>query len=154
MESSFLLNIFYNVIVYNVFFIWIVIFWLMNWPWINKDYLSIYPSVRPSIHLSIYLLPASPESMFARLTWPEGFGAFMVNRCAVLWSGRDLWVETAHSHLPCFVLWRKTTPKKQRAAKSYKMAMNWTQVTQKKQQQAQVYLSTIQFYIYAYFSTF
>ena len=78
----------------------------------------------------------------------------MVNRCAVLWCGRDLWVETAHSHLPCFALCRKTTPNKQRAAKRYKMAMNWAQVTQKKQQQAQVYVSTIYFYIYAYISTF
>ena len=24
-------------------------------------------------------------------------GAFMVNRCAVLWCGRDLWIETAHT---------------------------------------------------------
>ena len=36
--------------------------------------------------------------------------------------------ETAHSHLPCFALCRKTTPKKQRAAKPYKMAMNWAQI--------------------------
>ena len=77
----------------------------------------------------------------------------MVNRCAVLWCGRDLWVETAHSHLPCFALCRKTTPNKQRAAKRYKMAMNWAH-TQKKQQQAQVCVSTIYFYIYAYISTF
>ena len=89
-----------------------------------------------------------------RLTWPYGFGAFMVNRCAVVWCGRELWVETAHSHLPCFALRRKTTPNKQRAAKRYKMAMNWAHVTQKKQQQAQVYVSTIYFYIYAYISTF
>ena len=67
----------------------------------------------------------------------------MVNRCAVLWCGRDLWVETAQSQLPCFALCRKTTPNKQRAAKPYKMAMNWAQVTQKKQQQTQVYVSTI-----------
>ena len=78
----------------------------------------------------------------------------MVNRCAVLWCGRDLCVETAHSHLPYFALCRKTTPNKQRAAKRYKMAMNWAQVTQKKQQQGQVYVSTIYFYIYAYISTF
>ena len=78
----------------------------------------------------------------------------MVNRCAVLWYRRDLWVETAHSHVPCFALCRITTPNKQRAAKRYKMAMNWAQVTQKKQQQAQVYVSTIYFYIYAYISTF
>ena len=55
-----------------------------------------------------------------RLTWLYGFGAFMVNRCAVLWCGRDLWVETAQSHLPCFALRRKTTPNKQRAAKRIK----------------------------------
>ena len=67
----------------------------------------------------------------------------MVNRCAVLWCGRDLWVETAQSQLPCFALCRKTTPNKQRAAKPYKMAMNWAHVTQKKQQQTQVYVSTI-----------
>ena len=78
----------------------------------------------------------------------------MVSRCAVLWCGKDLCVETAYSHLPCFALSRKTTPNKQRAAKRYKMAMNWAQVTQKKQQQAQVYVSTIYFYIYAYISTF
>ena len=58
-----------------------------------------------------------------RLTWPYGFGAFMVNRCAVVWCGRDLRVETAHSHLPYFALCRKTTPNKQRAAKRYKMAL-------------------------------
>ena len=52
------------------------------------------------------------------------FGAFMVNQCTVLWCGRNLWVETAHSHLRCFALCRKTTPNKQRAAKAYKMAMN------------------------------
>ena len=66
-----------------------------------------------------------------------------VNQCAVLWCGRDLWVETAHSDLPFFALWRKTTPNKQRAAKPYKMARNWAPVTQKKQQQAQVDVSTI-----------
>ena len=77
-----------------------------------------------------------------------------VNQWAVLWCGRDLWVETAHSHLPCFALWRKTTPNKQRAAKPYKMAMNWAPVTPKKQQQAQVDVSTIYFYIHAYISTF
>ena len=69
----------------------------------------------------------------------------MVNQCTVLWCGRNLWVETAHSHLPCFALCRKTTPNKQRAAKPYKMAMNWAQVAQKKAQQAQVYVSTIFF---------
>ena len=53
----------------------------------------------------------------------------MVNQCAVLWCGRDLWVETAHNHLPCFASCRKTTPNKQRASKPYKMAMNWAQVT-------------------------
>ena len=79
---------------------------------------------------------------------------FTVNQCAVLWCGRDLGVETAHSHLPCFALWRKTTPNKQRAAKPYKMAMNWAPVTQKKQQQAQVDVSTIYFYIHAHISTF
>ena len=73
------------------------------------------------------------------------FGAFMVNQCTVLWCGRNLWVETAHSHLRCFALCGKTTPNKQRAAKPYKMAMNWVQITQKKQQQAQVYVNTIFF---------
>ena len=73
------------------------------------------------------------------------FGAFMVNQCTVLWCGRNLWVETAHSHLRCFALCGKTTPNKQRAAKPYKMAMNWAQVTQKKQQHAQVYVNTIFF---------
>ena len=68
------------------------------------------------------------------------FCAFMVKQCTVLWCGRNLWVETVHSHLPCFALCRKTTPNKQRAAKPYKMAMNWVQITQKKQQQAQVYV--------------
>ena len=58
-------------------------------------------------------------------------------------AGRDLWVETAQSHLPCFALCKKITPNKQRAAKPYKMAMNWVQVTQKKQQQTQVYVSKI-----------
>ena len=76
-----------------------------------------------------------------RLTMPLGFDGFMVNQCAVLWCGRDLCFETAHSHLPCFALCRKTTPNKQQAAKPCKMAMNWVQVTQKKQQQ--VYVSTI-----------
>ena len=55
-----------------------------------------------------------------RLTMPKGFGAFMVNQCAVLWCGRNLWVATAHSNLPCFALCRKTTPNKQRTAKPYK----------------------------------
>ena len=64
----------------------------------------------------------------------------MVNRFAVLWCGRDLWVDTAHSNLPCFALCRKTTPNKQRVAKPYKMVMNWAQVTEKKHQQTQVYL--------------
>ena len=27
-----------------------------------------------------------------RLTMPKGFGAFMMNQCAVLWCGRTLWV--------------------------------------------------------------
>ena len=69
----------------------------------------------------------------------------MVNQCTVLWCGRNLWVETAHSHLLCLALCRKTTPNKQRAAKPYKMAMNWAQVTQKKQQHAHVYVNTIFF---------
>ena len=76
-----------------------------------------------------------------RLTWPKRIWALMVNRCALPWCGRDLWVETAHSHLPCFALCRKTTPNKQRPSKPYKIAMNWAQVTQKKQQQTQVYVS-------------
>ena len=42
-----------------------------------------------------------------RLTMPKGFGAFMMNQCAVLWCGRALWVATAYSHLPCFALCRK-----------------------------------------------
>ena len=87
-----------------------------------------------------------------RLTWPKGFGAFMVNRCAVLWCGRDLWVETTHSHLPCLALCRKTTLNKQRAAKPYKMAMNWAQVTQKKQ--LTIGPSLRNFYICAYISAF
>ena len=94
------------------------------------------------------------EGRDKRLTIPQGFDGFMVNQCPVLWCGRDLWVKTAHSHLPCFALCRKTTPNKQRAAKLYKMAMNWAKVTQEKQQQAQVYVSTIYFYIHAYISTF
>ena len=32
----------------------------------------------------------------------KGFGVLTLNQCAVLWWGRDLWVETPHSHLPCF----------------------------------------------------
>ena len=80
-------------------------------------------------HIAIPMTKGRDE----RLTMPKGFGAFMVNQCAGLWWGRNLWVATAHSHLPCFALCRKTTPKKQRAAKPYKMAMNWAQVTQKKQ---------------------
>ena len=71
----------------------------------------------------------------------KGFGALMVNRCALPWCGRDLWVETAHSHLPCFALCRKTTPNKQWPSKLYKIAVNSAQVTQKKQQQVQVYVS-------------
>ena len=78
----------------------------------------------------------------------------MANQCAVHRCGRDLWVETARSHLPCFDLNTKTTPNKQRAVKPYKTAMNWAQIAQKKQQQAQVYESKIYFYIYAYISTF
>ena len=84
----------------------------------------------------------------------KGFGAFMVNQCAVLWCRSKLWVKTSHSNLPSLALCRKTTTNKKRAAKPYKMAMNWAQVTQKKQQQAQVYVSTISFYIHAYISTF
>ena len=64
----------------------------------------------------------------------------MVNRFAVLWCGRDLWVETAHSNLPCFASCRKTTPNKQRVAKPYEMVMNWAQVTEKKHQPTQVYV--------------
>ena len=40
--------------------------------------------------------------------------------------------ETAQSYLPCFALCRKTTPRKQRAAKPYKMAMNWAQIQTEK----------------------
>ena len=85
----------------------------------------------------------------------------MVNRFAVLWCGRDLWVETAHTNLPCFASCRKTTPNKQRAAKPYKMVMNWAQVTEKKHQQTQVYLvkfisilipTFLRFYNYIIFS--
>ena len=43
----------------------------------------------------------------------------MGNWCAVVWCGRDLWVEVVHSNLPCFALYRKTTPNKQRAPKPY-----------------------------------
>ena len=89
-----------------------------------------------------------------RLTMSKGFGTYMVNQCAVLWCGRDLWVETAHSHLPYFALCRKTTPNKQRAAKPYNMAMNWAQVSQTKQLQAQVRESTIYIYFHTYISTF
>ena len=78
----------------------------------------------------------------------------ITNNLNVLWCGRDLWDETAHSHLPCCALCRKTTPNKQRAAKQYKMAMNWAQITQKKQQQAQVCVIRIYFYIHAHISTF
>ena len=102
--------------------------------------------------------PSKKASQYPRLgeemrDWPC-LKDLTVNQCAVLWFGRDLWVETAHSHLPCFALWRKTTPNKQRAAKPYKMAMNWAPVTQKEQQQVQVDVSTIYFYIHAYISTF
>ena len=79
--------------------------------------------------------------------WPvlKGFGAFMVNRCAVeaLWCGRGLWVETAHSHLPSFALCRKTTANKQRAQNGIKWPWIERDYT-KRQQQAQVYVS-IQF---------
>ena len=48
----------------------------------------------------------------------------------------------------------KPTPKKQRAAQPYKMAINWLQVTQKKHQHGQVYVSKNYFYIYAHISSF
>ena len=48
---------------------------------------------------------------------------------------------------PLGMLRWKTTPYKQRAAQTYKMATNWAQVIQKKQQQTHVYVSTIYFYL-------
>ena len=75
-----------------------------------------------------------------------------------IWRCHDGWIgarffdegeicETAHSHLLCFALCRKTTPNKQRAAKQHKVAMNWAQDTQKNQEQTQVSVSTIYSYI-------
>ena len=58
-----------------------------------------------------------------RRTWPQGFGTFMANWCAVVWCGGDLWVEVAHSNLPCFALCRRTTPNKQRAPKPYNQCL-------------------------------
>ena len=77
----------------------------------------------------------------------------MANQCAVHRCGRDLWVKTAPTHLPCSDLNRKTTPNKQRAVKPYKKAMNWAQIAQKKQQQAQVYESKIYLCLYFYVLT-
>ena len=87
-----------------------------------------------------------------RLTMPKGFGAFMVNHCAVLWCGRNLRVATAHSNLPCFALCRKQHRTNKEPQNRIKM--NLAQVTENKQQQTQVHVSTIYFYIHVYISTF
>ena len=113
-----------------------------SWTHVRLPRTKHYPKNFPQKHIAI------PMTRGSRIRdWPGlknlALSSFMVNRCAVLWCGRDLWVETAQTHLPCFALSRKTTPNKQRTAKLYKMAMNWAQVTQKKQQQTQVYVSTI-----------
>ena len=78
----------------------------------------------------------------------------MVIRYAGRWCGRDLWVESTRSDLPCFAFCKKSTPNERPYERPYELAINWAQVAQKKQQQAQVYVSKIYFYIYAYISTF
>ena len=80
----------------------------------------------------------------------------MVNRSAVLWCGRDLWVETGHSHLPRFALCRKTTLNKQRAAKPYKMAMIIEPKLHRKGnlQQAQVYIISIFVPVFLHFNNY
>ena len=64
-------------------------------------YLKTFKKISHIKHIAIPMTRGRDK----RLTWPEGFGAFMVNRCAVLWCGRYVWVETAHSHpaLLCFM---------------------------------------------------
>ena len=61
------------------------------------------PKISHKKHIAILITRGRDK----RLTMPKGFGAFMMNQCAVLWCGRTLWVATAHSHLPCFALCRK-----------------------------------------------
>ena len=67
-----------------------------------------------------------------------------------IWRSDDGWIGARFFDAERFVSWnctqspallRFTTPKKQRAAKQYKVAMNWAQVTQKNQQQTQVSLN-------------
>ena len=53
----------------------------------------------PTKNTSQYLWPGEEIGNSPGL---KGFGVLTVNQCAVLWWGRDLWVETPHSHLPCF----------------------------------------------------
>ena len=60
-----------------------------------------------------------------RVSWEHGFGAFMANRCAVLWCGRSFWVETAHSNFPCFALCRKATPTRRNNEKQNRLKWPW-----------------------------
>ena len=79
-------------------------------------YLKTSKKISRIKHIAIPMTRGS----YKRLTWPEGFGASMVNRCAVLWCGRDFELKLHTVTLPCFALCRKTTPNKQRAAKRIK----------------------------------
>ena len=79
-------------------------------------YLKTFKKISRIKHIAIPMTRAS----YKTLTWPEGFGASMVNRCAVVWCGRDFELKLHTVTLPCFALCRKTTPNKQRAAKRIK----------------------------------
>ena len=110
-------------------------------------YLKTFKKISHIKHIAIPMTRGS----YKRLTWPEGFGAFMVNRCAVLWCGRDF--ELRLHTVTCLVsLYIGKQHRQTTSRKTYKMAMNWAQVTQKEQQQVQVSVRTIYFYIYAYTS--
>ena len=74
---------------------------------------------RKIFHIKHIAIPMT-RGCYKRLTWPEGFGAFMVNRCAVLWCRRDFELRLHTVTLPCFALCRKTTPNKQRPAQRIK----------------------------------
>ena len=64
-------------------------------------------------------------------------------------------IETGHSHLPCFALCRKTTPKKQRrAAKPYKMVMNWAQIHTERATKGPASLRKYNLFLYLRFNNY
>ena len=79
---------------------------------------------------------------------------FIVNWCAVLWCRSDLWVETAHSNLPCFALCQKQHWTNNYLQTRKKWPWIEPRLHRKSNKEPKAYVSEVYFYSYACISTF